>query len=314
MKIIFMGTPQLVCPILETLHQQHEILFVVTQPDKPQGRNRKLLPPSIKTKALELGLTVSQPTNLKDPEWIQSLKECNADLFVVVAFSILPPQVFKLPKYGSINIHFSLLPKYRGAAPVQWAILKGEQETGISIFTLNTKMDDGDILAQKSLKITSKDTTLTVANRLVKLSQPLLLQTLTDLENGNISPIKQNLNQVSLAPKLYKENGYIRWNQSSQTIDYMIRALNPYPIAYGILNTQKKLRIHQATPTNTKKSSLSLGSIFINENQYPEVVCQTGTLILKEIQLEGKAKILGNEFVNGLQNKQDLQFIETIKN
>ncbi len=317
MKIIFMGTPEFVCPILEYINKGHEVVLVVTQPDRAKGRGLKVTTTPVKDKAIKLGLPISQPHDLNSLEWEKQLKDYQADLFFIVAYSILPPNIFNLPRLGSINLHFSLLPKFRGAAPVQWAIIQGEKTTGITLFLLDKKVDHGNILSQKSLNILPNDTTETLTNKLVSLSISLVKKTFDSLKSGKIQLLVQQHALSTKAPKLFKKDGLIQWNQQAQIIQNQILGMYPFPIAYSFWLNKKKIRIHHSQInlkcSDSTQSNKPIGSAFINQEGYLEVICKIGSITLIKIQLEGKPLISSKSFYNGLKNKETLNFLTNFK-
>jgi methionyl-tRNA formyltransferase len=307
MKLIFMGTPQLVVPILDTLAEHHEVSLVVTQPDRPKGRGRKLEPPPIKIRAQEQGIPVLQPESLKSDSFHQAIREQQADLIVVVAFSILPSSLFSLTRWGAINLHTSLLPKFRGAAPIQWAIIKGETETGVTVFSLDEKMDHGTILGQRTKVIEENETSGDLGQTLMVLGQELLLDVLDNMAKQTLTPREQDHGDATGARKLCKEDGEVYWGKSVQEIHNQVRGMNPYPIAYSYLQSDDvskkplKVRLHLTEKTN-EPATLPPGTLIKGPDKFPRVHCKDFQLILKQVQLDGKPKVSGDSFLNGLQN------------
>ena len=308
MKIIYMGTPELALPCLEAIHHstQHQVLAVVTQPDRPKGRGRKLVSSPVKIKAQEFKLPVLQPEDLKDPVFCQQIKELQADILVVVAFSILPDALLKVCPHGAINLHASLLPKFRGAAPIQWAIARGEKESGVTLFQLDPKMDHGVILTQKTLAIGENETSGEFGPRLLDMGKEAMLETLNQIESGTTHPLEQNHHQASFARKLKKEDGKINWTRTAQEIHNQVRAFNPYPMGFSTLSfNQKKIRIRKTEKTNIVAQTPGRMTL---ENGEPVVDCGDFQLRLLELQPEGKPPMSGKDFINGLQTKTNLSF------
>lgn len=307
MKIIFMGTPDFAVHFLKHLsNSSHEILAVVTQPDRPSGRGRALTFPPVKAEALELGLPVLQPDSVRDPNFAETLREFQADIFVVVAFSILPPQVLNTSKWGAVNIHGSLLPRYRGAAPVQWAIANGDKESGVTVFLLDEKMDHGPILEQRKVPIENSDTTESLLYKMIVPGCNALDAALNALETGQIHSLEQNHAASSSARKLKKEDGLIFWTQSALQIHNRIRAFTPWPGGFTTLN-QKKVYLRK---TDALKESFSLqpGEILLRDREM-FVGTGEGTLKIMEIQVEGKRSMLVDDFLKGVHQKEKLWFV-----
>ncbi len=312
MKLVFMGTPDFAVPFLESLHARHQISLVVTQPDKPKGRGMKLAAPPVKEKALGLGLPVAQPASLKTPEFHDLIKAQGADLLVVVAYRILPATLFPLARHGAVNVHGSLLPKYRGAAPIQWSIAQGEKETGVTVFQLDAEIDHGGILARAVTPIGPEETSADLFGRLRELGRDTLLKVLEDLEAGRARPITQDHGASSPAPKLKKEDGRLDWSQSAQALHDRVRAFNPYPICYGVTEAGKILRIHRTRPETAPAGAapaepsgvydrVEPGMVRFGNDRHPYVKAGEGWLKLIEMQWEGKPRVAGPDFVNGLQ-------------
>ncbi len=230
-KIIFMGTPDFAVPALEALHQNaYDVALVITQPDRPKGRGRRLLPPSVKETAIKLGYDIIQPETMKTDEVAKHIGEIRPDLFVVVAFGhILPKRLLELPRIGPINIHASLLPKYRGSAPIQWAVINGEKESGVTTMFMDEGMDTGDILLSEKTEITADDTSASLHDRLAVLGAGLLIKTLKGFEAGKIIPVPQNHDQATCAPLLNKKDGHIDWKKPAKMLDAFIRGMTPWP-------------------------------------------------------------------------------------
>lgn len=294
MNVIFVGTASLGIPTLRALAQKHRVLAVFTQPDRPAGRGLVPTPPPIKQTALELGLPVYQPEKInREVEFIQTL---NPDVIVVVAFGqFLSRKLLEIPKHGCINLHASLLPKYRGAAPIQWAIINGETETGLTTFLLNEEMDAGDILLQERVPISESDTAGTLHDKLASLGPDLVLRTLEGLEKGALAPIPQDHSQATFAPKITNSLGQIDWAQPARKIFNLIRGLTPQPGAYTFwAGIRLKIYASRVVPST---SILPPGCVIDPERLL--VRCGEDALELIEVQPAGKRRMSGRDFVNG---------------
>ncbi len=306
LNLVFMGTPAFAVPVLESLAARHNVSLVVTQPDKPKGRGQQLASPPVKLKAEELGIPVAQPASLKTPEFHDLIAAQNADLLVVVAFRILPATLFPLARLGAVNIHGSLLPKYRGAAPIQWAVANGDQETGVTIFRLDAEVDHGEVLAQQSTPIGPDETAGELFDRLSLMGRDLLLATLDDLEAGRAVARPQNHELATPAPKIRKEDGRIDWTLSARQIHDRVRGFNPAPGCHAVeiepgaggdgAATGRTLRVHR---TRNVPGAGAPGVVSV-EGGEPFVGTGDGLLHLLEVQWEGKPRISGRDLVNGL--------------
>ena len=300
MRIIFMGTPEFSVEFLRHLIKgEHQVIAVATQPDKQAGRGMELRQPPVKIAALEADIPVLQPNSVKDPAFAEELRKLNADIFVVVAFSILPKEVLAASKLGAINIHGSLLPKYRGAAPVQWAIANCEETTGLTVFLLDEKMDHGPVLEQREIKIEQNDTTEILLKKMVAPGCEALDSTLAKLQTGNFTALEQKHEQASPAPKLKKEDGLIDWNMSALQIHKRLCAFTPWPGAYTNLNGQKIfLRKTEVVGATTQGCPYKPGEIFIQKNA---VFAGTGNGILSilDVQAEGKKRMSAADYFRG---------------
>ncbi len=297
MRIIFMGTPEFSAEFLRHLIKgEHQVIAAVTQPDKPVGRGMELHAPPVKLAALEAGIPLLQPNSVKDPAFAEELKKLNADIFVVVAFSILPKEVLAASKLGAINIHGSLLPKYRGAAPVQWAIANCEQITGLTVFLLDEKMDHGPVLEQREIKIEQNDTTETLLKKMVIPGSDALDGALAKLQSGNFTALEQNHGKASPAPKLKKEDGLIDWSTSALQIHKRLCAFTPWPGAYTNLNGQKIFL--RKTEISELEKNLKPGEIFIQKNAVFAGTAN-GILSILEVQAEGKKRMQAADYFRG---------------
>ena len=301
MKIIFFGSPEFAIPSFKALIEtkEDEVIGVVTQPDRPKGRGRKLTPPPIKIIAQQYNLPVYQPETVKDDNFINLVKTLAPDLLVVVAFGqILPKALLSIPPHGAINVHPSLLPKYRGAAPIQWAIINGETITGVSIVRITPRLDSGDILLQKAVPIGPEETAGELHDVLAKLGAELLLEAIRGLKKSTLTSIPQDERLASYAPKLKKEDGLIDWAASAKKIACLIRGLDPVPGAYTYLDGKLlKLFRPKAIPF-TPKDTLP-GTIIEAKPEGIQIVTGEGILLVKEIQLEGRKRLPVSEFIKG---------------
>lgn len=301
-----MGTPGFAVPSLNILVQNdYDICGVVTVPDKKKGRGLNLSNSDIKKFSMKHSLNILQPDNLRDPEFIKTLTDLKPDLILVVAFKILPEEVFTIPKYGSVNLHASLLPKFRGAAPINHALINGETESGVTTFFLKKKVDTGNIILQKKINIDKDDDAGTLHDKLSELGAESILETVRLIEAGNVIPQIQNDSDASPAPKIFKENCIIDWNQNACKIHDFIRGLSPYPAAFTFLNNRSVKIFRSALTGNSKKETP--GSIAVEEKKLL-VSCLDNMIEILELQTEGKKRIPASEFINGLDKSVKLFF------
>jgi len=300
MKIAFWGTSSFALPSLEKIFQsQHKILCVITQPDKKQGRHLLRKAPPVKIRAEELDLKVIQPKILRDKDFLNYLKSLEPELFVVVSYGkILPKEILEIPKLFSINLHASLLPKYRGGAPINWAILNGEKETGISVFRINEVMDGGEIILQKKISILEEDDALTLGEKLSKEGADLLLEAIELIEKGEAKFFPQDESKVSFAPLLKKEDGRINWNNPAEKIYNQIRGLLPWPGCYCFWK-DKLLKIWKAKIVEGDFSKFKGGEIVDFKKDGLLVATGKGGLLIEELQLEGKKRLSADKFLMG---------------
>lgn len=308
MPIVFMGTPGFAAHILETLVENGQnIVGVVTVADKPAGRGKKLHESEVKKIALKHQLTLLQPTHLKDPEFIEALKALNAAVFVVVAFRMLPELVWKIPAKGTFNLHASLLPQYRGAAPINWAIINGEKTTGATTFFIDEKIDTGAVIDQMAISIAESDTAGSLHDKLMILGADLVQKTLTDIENGTINPKSQvNDGLLKEAPKIFKEDCRIDWTKDGKEIENFIKGMSPYPTAWTHLNQDSEtvvLKVFEATFIKMIHDS-KIGSIIKSKKEL-KIAVKDGFIVLLKIQLPGKRAMNILEVLNGLQLKEN---------
>ena len=304
MKIIFMGTPDFAVGTLEAIIEAgHEVLLVVTQPDKPKGRSGALQFPPVKECAVAHGIEVFQPTKIRLEENVEFLKKYDADIFVVAAFGqILPKSILDMPKYGCINVHASLLPKYRGAAPIQWAVINGDPVTGVTIQQMDIGVDTGDIIVTKELAISEDETGGGLFDKLAVVGAEACLEALTQIENGTATRTPQNHEEATHVSMISKEFGNIDWNKSAAEIERLIRGLNPWPSAYTKLDG-KTFKIWKAKVVDSTTEALP-GSVIRVDKGVLEVQTGNGVLSLLEVQLEGKKRMEVDAFLRGYQVEQ----------
>ncbi|MEX2455796.1 MAG: methionyl-tRNA formyltransferase [Balneolaceae bacterium] len=296
LKIIFMGSPDFAVPSLERLFESdHVIEAVVSGPDKRRGRRSKPEPTAVKKCALELGLPTIDVDDVKSKESEEILRKLNADLFVVVAFKVLPEVLLELPGKGAINLHASLLPKYRGAAPIHWAVINGEEETGCTVFFLEKSVDTGNVIDQVKTPIKPNETTGDVYNRLQVIGAELLVECVNQIANNSITLSAQDDAEATPAPKLFKKNTKLNFGDHAQNIHNKIRGLNPFPTAWCMYDDEK-MNVYQSEVGPEK--SLNPGELVWFEDKLL-VGCGTGTVQLKSVQLPGTKRLAGKEFANG---------------
>lgn len=303
MKIIFMGTPQFAVASLDALIKAGcDVVAVVTAPDKPAGRGQKLNESAVKQYAVANGIKVLQPEKLKDPEFLNELKSLHADLQVVVAFRMLPEVVWSMPPRGTINLHASLLPQYRGAAPINWVLINGEKESGVTTFFLKHEIDTGDILFTEKITLSGHETAGDLHDRLMYKGAGLLVKTVKGVESGryNEHPQSALLDGVELkhAPKIFKEDCLIDWQQPAESIYNKIRGLSPYPTAYTFLN-DKILKVFNAT-FETAKPGIQPGGFLTDNKTYLKFAAPDGYVHLTDVQLEGKKQMDIAQFLRGV--------------
>ncbi len=298
-RIIFMGTPDFAVPALRRLHEeQHDILSVVTQPDRPKGRGRRLIPPPVKEVATAMGYPVLQPSKVNEPWFVERIIAMDPELFVVVAYGrLLPGSFLSIPHLGAINIHASLLPKYRGPAPIQWAIINGEDETGVTTIWMDEGLDTGDILLNARVPIRPEDTTGSLGQRLAEEGGQLLIETLAMLKSDDLAGKAQDKSRATYAPLLKKEDGRIDWSKDAKFLDSFVRGMNPWPGAFTFLSG-KRLKVLKAkavqNPTRENPGTVLEG--------FPDdlnVATGQGTLALHEVQLESAKRLPIKDFLRG---------------
>lgn len=299
LKIVFFGTPQFAVPVLEKLAaSNHRVVAVVTAPDKPAGRGMKLQHSEVKESALQLQLPILQPEKLKNPEFINALAAYEADVFVVVAFRMLPEIVWNMPPLGSFNLHASLLPQYRGAAPINWAIINGEKETGLTTFKLQQEIDTGNIVLQEKIAISDDMDVASLYTAMMYKGADLMLQTINLLAEGNVTYLPQSdSKELRHAPKIFKENCKIDFSKTVNEVYNHIRGLSPYPAAFTRLNGLN-LKVYKAQKNYTT-DTLPIGIIATDGKTFLQVKCADGYIVFNELQLEGKKRMEINEFLRG---------------
>ncbi|MEJ6979329.1 methionyl-tRNA formyltransferase [Pedobacter sp. P351] len=309
MRIIFMGTPDFAVASLDALLKAgFEIIAVVTAPDKPAGRGQKIQESAVKQYAVSKGLEVLQPVKLKDPEFLKKLETLNPDLQVVVAFRMLPEVVWDMPLMGTINLHGSLLPYYRGAAPINWAVINGEKETGVTTFFLQHEIDTGNILFSEKVPIGDSETAGEVHDKLMYSGAQLLVKTVRAIEAGDYTPVSQEeaikhallTDELPHAPKIFKEDCLINWNLPAQKVYNHIRGLSPYPTAYTSFK-DKILKIYSAELLS-KEPGIQPGGFLSDDKTYLRFACLDGFICVKDIQLEGKKRMNIEEFLRGFRS------------
>lgn len=309
LKIVFFGTPEFAVESLDKLVTNgKDIAAVVTMPDKIAGRGHKLIQSDVKKYAISHGIKVLQPEKLKDSEFLQQLREINADLFVVIAFRMLPDEVWQMPPLGTFNLHASLLPKYRGAAPINWAVIKGETETGVTTFFLKHEIDTGDIIQQEKIKILPEDNVGDVHDKLMHLGAEMVLETVENIEKGEVSPLPQPEGEFIPAPKIFKETCRIEWNQPAREIHNFIRGLSPYPAAWSTFqdnrnNDRTDVKIFKTKVSNeenilNEEIKGEPGSVSIIKNR---MFVSTGDIPLEILSLQpaGKKPMEASAFLQG---------------
>lgn len=299
MRIVFMGTAEFAVPSLRALVEAgYNVVGVVTAPDKPSGRGLKINMSPVKEVALELGLNILQPEKLKGEEFLNELKALEVDLQIVVAFRMLPEVVWSMPPQGTFNLHSSLLPQYRGAAPINWAIINGEKESGVSTFFLKHEIDTGNIIYQDKTLINSEENVGSLYARLMNMGSKLVLKTVKSIEDGTVEPYAQDESiELKHAPKIFKEDCKIDWTKSLDEVHDFVRGLSPYPVAWTELNG-KNLRIYKGHREDANHNEAAGTLIFGNKSL--KVAVDGGYYVLEELQLQGKKRMAVKDFLNGV--------------
>lgn len=317
LRIVFMGTPDFAVASLQALvNGGYNIAGVITGPDKPAGRGKKLSEPAVKKFAVEKGLKVLQPEKLKNPDFIEELRSLKADLQVVVAFRMLPEVVWNMPPLGTFNLHGSLLPHYRGAAPLNWAVINGETKTGVTTFLLDKEIDTGKILFKREIKIGENDTVGDIHDRLMEMGATLVTETVDALAAGNVKPIPQDEllqgEEVKHAPKIFKDDCRIDWTNDTEKVRNLIRGLSPYPAAWSTLVnkiTAEKVpvKIYFAQKVEEAPAD-SVGAVRTDGKMYLNVACKNGWLGITDLQLAGKKRMKIDDFLRGFHQIKDYYF------
>ncbi|MBW1296560.1 methionyl-tRNA formyltransferase [Aquimarina litoralis] len=302
LRILFMGTPDFAVETLKAIiENNYNVVGVITAPDRPAGRGRKLRASAVKEYALSKGLHILQPTNLKNEDFIKELEALNINLNIVVAFRMLPKVVWGMPKYGTFNLHASLLPDYRGAAPINWAIINGEQKTGITTFFIDEKIDTGHIILQKEIEITNEDTAGVLHDRLMIAGASLVIDTIKVIEDETVTTTEQPKEDTpKTAYKLHRENTKINWKDKIENIYNLIRGLSPYPSSWSLLynkGEEVSVKIYEAE-IELIEHSFDIGKVFVEDSKI-KVAVEKGYIILKKIQLPGKKAMEAKALLNG---------------
>lgn len=298
-NIVYMGTPDFAVPTLQLLHKSdHHLALVVTQPDRPRGRGRKVLPSPVKRAALELGLNVIQPESVKNQNFVDRVAGLKADLFIVVAFGqILPARLLQLSKLGTINIHASLLPKYRGPAPIQWAIINGEKETGVTAMFMDEGLDSGDVLFSSKTRIVPDDTSDTLHDRLSVMGAELLMQVLKRFETGDLQPVPQDDAQATYAPLLTKNDGHIDWKKAAVSLESFIRGVTPWPGAFTFYG-ERRLKVFKCKPVSSDAPAAP-GTVVKGFADELRIATGKDALSILEIQGASGKRLLIKDFLKG---------------
>lgn len=299
LRIIYMGTPDFAVPSLDILVENGwNVVAVFTAPDKPKGRGQKLIPSPVKEAALKHNIPVLQPTNLKNPDFLEELKSYQADIQVVVAFRMLPESVWSMPPRGTFNLHASLLPNYRGAAPINWAIINGEKETGVTTFFLKHEIDTGSIIFQEKEAILPEDNIGSLYEKLMKKGSKLVLKTIEEVSKGEVTTqIQDESKALNHAPKIFKETCMIDWNQKAENIHNLIRGLSPYPAAWTNID-DKTCKIYSSEVIDDLKGK-AIGEMETDNKKYLRFQTAEGALEIKEIQMQGKKRMPIEDFLRG---------------
>lgn len=310
LKVVFFGTPEFAKTSLEAIHNSnHEVVGVVTVADKASGRGQKIHQSPVKIYAEENGLTVLQPVKLRNPDFLENIKKLNADIFVVVAFRMMPKILFEMPRLGTFNLHASLLPDYRGAAPINYAIINGETKTGATTFFINEKIDEGNILLQEEIEILPEDNAGTLHDRLMEMGAKLVVKTLDGIAEKSISEKPQpHSEHLKNAFKIFKDDTKINWNQNSKTVHNFIRGMSPYPCAFTILKIgedEKSLKIFSGN-FKTNNHNQEAGKLEISKNTF-KIFTNDGYYEPEEVQLEGKKRMNIKDFLNGFRNFDEIK-------
>ncbi len=315
LRIVFMGTPEFAVASLRRLVDEgYNVVAVVTTPDKPAGRGQKLHESDVKVAARELGLPILQPEKLRSEEFVSAMQELRPDLGIVIAFRMLPEVIWAMPRLGTFNLHASLLPQYRGAAPINWAIINGETETGITTFLLNHEIDKGAIINQQAMPILPEDNIGTMYDKLMTAGCDLVVDTVEKIASGNYTPVEQmyiDESTLKPAPKIFKEDCRIDWSWSGERIVNFVRGLSPYPAAWAAMQKQGEevgsAKIFEVSFT-AKESSDMVGTIYCDGKERIEVRCSDGVIHIHSIQMAGKRRMTNRELLLGFRDIEEYNF------
>ena len=310
LKIIFLGTPEFAVESLDKIVENgYNVVAVVTMPDKPAGRGHNLLQSPVKQYAVSKNIPVLQPVNLKDEDFVEQLRSYGADLFVVIAFRMLPEVVWQMPRLGTFNLHASLLPDYRGAAPINWAVINGDTKTGVTTFFLKHEIDTGDVIDRMSVEINPEDNVGDVHDRLMSLGADLTLKTLGKILDGTLetkpqSAFADECQSPRPAPKIFKETCHVDWNRSVVDVHNLVRGLSPYPAAWSIIEddgplTGRHVKIFETQIDSSSSTNLIPGRMIVIGKDKIAVDCSDGRLLIKKLQLQGKKAMPADEFLRG---------------
>jgi methionyl-tRNA formyltransferase len=315
MRVLFLGTPEFAIPSLEALQRIHQVLAVFTQPDRPAGRGQQPQPPAVKSAAERKGIPVFQPEKIRNPENQAVLESFRPDCIVVAAYGqILPAWLLQIPRLGSVNVHASLLPKYRGAAPIQWALLNGDPITGITTMLMDENLDTGPMLLKRQVEIPPAMNAGQLSARLAEVGAELLIPTLAGLESGELRPISQDDSMASLAPRITKEMARISWEQDAWSIHNRIRALNPAPLTWTDWKGNRIQILRSAPPDASRVQGYAPGTFWGAAGSAMKVVCGEGSVLeVLELQPAGRKKISGREYANGARLKAGEQLRSVVK-
>lgn len=311
LRIVYMGTPDFaVAPLKALVEGGYNVVAVVTTPDKPSGRGLKMNESAVKRYAVEAGLPIYQPVKLRDEEFVREFKALRADLGIVIAFRMLPEIIWATPSLGTFNLHASLLPQYRGAAPINRAIMNGETESGVTTFLLNPQIDEGAVLGQVKVEIEPTDNVGTLHDKLMNVGVDLVLDTVDKIAEGNITPIEQTEmcdGELKPAPKIFKEDCHIDFSQQGAQIVNLVRGLSPYPAAWANLAEGLSAKIFEVEFV-PQSVDAECGTIISDGKKYIRAVCADGVVEIKELQLSGKKRMTAEELLRGFRNPTDYRF------
>ena len=311
LRIVYMGTPDFaVAPLRALVEGGYNVVAVVTTPDKPSGRGLKVNESAVKCYAVEVGLPIYQPVKLRDEEFVEAFRALDADLGIVIAFRMLPEIIWAAPRLGTFNLHASLLPQYRGAAPINRAIMNGETVTGVTTFLLNPQIDEGAVLGQVKVEIEPRDNVGTLHDKLMNVGVDLVLETVEKIAEGNVTPIEQSEmcdGELKPAPKIFKEDCHIDFSLGGEQIINHIRGLSPYPAAWANLSEDLSAKIFDARFV-AQKTDAECGTILSDGKKYLHVACADGLIEIVQLQLSGKKRMTAEELLRGFRNPTDYRF------